>query len=46
MSTGVTWQEFLSAVEDYFGIYGYGAPGFIVVMFVLYVSVKDRHRRL
>ena len=40
----MTWQKFLSAVEYYFVIYG--APGFVIAMFVLYVYVKDRHKRL
>ncbi len=38
------WQEFLSAVEYFFVLYG--APGFIIAMFVLYVYVKDRRKRL
>ena len=38
------WQKFLSAVEYFLVIYG--APGFIIAMFVLYVYVKDRRKRL
>jgi len=44
VSTGVTWQNFLSAVEYYFVIYG--APGFIIAVFVLYVYLKERYKRL
>jgi hypothetical protein len=40
----MTWREFLSFVEYYFVLYG--APGFVIAMFVLYVYVKDRHKRL
>ncbi len=38
------WQKFLSALEYYSGVCG--VPGFIIAMFVLYVYVKERYKRL
>jgi hypothetical protein len=40
----MTWQEFLSALEYYFVLYG--APGFVIAMFVLYVYLKEKYKRL
>lgn len=40
----MTWEKFLRAVEYYFLLFG--VPGFVIAMFVLYVYLKDRQKRL
>ena len=44
VSTVMSWQKFLGALEYFFVLFG--VPGFVIAMFVLYVYVKERHKRL
>ena len=40
----MTWEGFLSFVEYYFVTLG--VPGFVITLFVLYVYLKERYKRL
>lgn len=40
----MTWQKFLSAVEYFLVMFG--VPGFVIAMFVLYVYLRERYKRL